>query len=75
MFLAHRLIMCFERKCLKYSDRHFYLNWLKSRDSQFNHSLGHERLLEITDLFSMEISVLVTVGYGDCKEIIMCAGI
>lgn len=30
---------------------------------------------EITDLFSVEISVPVTVGYGDCEEIIMCAGV
>lgn len=28
-----------------------------------------------TDLFSMEVSILVTVGYGNCEEIIMRARI
>lgn len=83
--LAQTLLMELERNCLKYKDRHFYLYWHNNKDSQFtithsqivfNNSITHhERALEVTDLFSVEISILVTVGYGDCEEIIMRAGI
>ena len=41
---------------------------------QFN-KVHDECVHEITDLFNMEISILVTVGYGDCEEIVVCAGI
>ena len=34
-----------------------------------------ERLLQITDLLRVEISVLATVGDGDGEEIIMCASV
>lgn len=31
--------------------------------------------LESTDLFRVEISIFVTVGYGDREEVIVCASI
>lgn len=34
-----------------------------------------ERVLEVTDLFWMEISIPVTVGDGDCEEVVVSASV
>lgn len=41
-------------------------------DSGLSSTKAHDKCVRaFTDLFSMEVSILVTVGYGDCEEIIM----
>lgn len=45
------------------------------RSAQDFSEVHAECVLEITDLFSMEVSVFVTVGYGDCEEVIVCASV
>lgn len=36
---------------------------------------GNKCIIDVTHLFSMEVSILVTVGYGDGEEIIMCTAV
>lgn len=42
---------------------------------KFNKAHNNECVFGVTYLFSVEVAVLVTVGYWDGEEIVVCAGI